>query len=152
MKQAITIAAALAAVAVATPAHAGAAGVCIQRDTNKAGNEYDSEYFLRNGASPNVNGFDALDAAKEDHRNSYPNSKPYCRHNGNDFAKGGGYFVLIQTGRKKDVQGAHMNRWALGFGINREMAIVDAKKELARRDPLWRDDTHGFTITEEDKI
>lgn len=130
---------------ISSKAHAGAVALCIEKSKNIVGNYYDSEYFLRDGKSPNVNGYTALKAAKEDHRKSYPNSVAYCRHNGSKF-QNGGYFVVIKSGRTKDLDGGHHNRWALGFGANRYYAIRDAKAELRRRDPLWSESRHKYTI------
>lgn len=146
---------ALSAVAVATttaqPAHAGAVALCIEKTKNSAGNDFDSEYFLRHGKSPNVNGFTALRAARQDHRKSYKSSTPYCRHNGRKLADGG-YFVIIKDGRTKDFGDAHYNRWALGFGKTRAEALADAKKELWGRNSPLLEKKYGYKIEEEDKI
>ncbi len=149
----------LGAVALATttaqPAHAGAVAICIQKEKNKAGNSYDSEYFLRHGKSPNVNGYVAWRAARKDHRESYPTSRnpkpPYCRHNGYTLADGG-YFIIIKGGRDKDHVGEHYNRWALGIGKTRADALADAKKELRLRDRSWNLKKHGYEIEEENAI
>ncbi|MDN3647170.1 hypothetical protein QWY75_13235 [Pontixanthobacter aestiaquae] len=152
MKKLLTIAAAVGVMTLSTQAQAGAAAVCIEKDTNSAGNSYDMEYFMRWGKSPNVDGFTALRAAKRDHKRNYPSSTPYCRHTGTEKFKDGGYYVLIKSGREKDSAGAHMNKWALGFGIDRTQAIIDAKKEMRRRDSLWVERTHGYEIDDEDEI
>ncbi len=145
---------ALGAVAMATissQAHAGAVAICIEKSKNKAGNYFDSEYFLRHGKSPNVDGYIAVKAARQDHRESYKSSTPYCRHNGKSIANGG-YFVVIKDGRKKDHAGAHYNRWALGFGTTRAAAIADAKRELWGRSATLMAKIHGYKIEEENKI
>ncbi|MXO91131.1 hypothetical protein [Pontixanthobacter aquaemixtae] len=152
MKKLLTFSATLAAMIVSTQAHAGAAAVCIQREKNVAGNTYDSEYFTRHGKSPNVDGFTALRAAQRDHKNSYPNGTAHCEHTGTEKFKDGGFFVLIKSGRVKDVNGAHMNKWAFGFGIDRTQAIIHAKKQLSRRDPNWNERTHGYEMAEEHEI
>ncbi len=141
----------IALATISTQAHAGAVALCIEKSKNLAGNYYDSEYFLRHGASPNVDGYVANRAARRDHRKSYDNSTPYCRHNG-DKLQDGGYFVVIKGGREKDHEGAHYNRWALGFGLDRKAALKDAKAELRRRDWSWVERKHGYEIAAEDKI
>ena len=151
MKNIIISLAALACVAIPVQAHAGAVAVCIQKEKNRAGNYYDSEYFLRNGKSKNVDGFVALRAARADHRESYDSGTPYCRHNGSELSQGG-YFILLQGGRKKDSDGAHYNRWALGFGKDRAAALSDAKNELRGRDSYWDEAKHGYKISDEDEI
>ena len=152
MKKLIISAALLTGLAIpAQAAQAGAVAICIQKEKNRAGNYYDSEYFMRNGKSKNVDGWVALRAARNDHRKNYPGEKPYCKHNGDQLSQGG-YFVLIQGGRKKDADGAHYNRWALGFGKNRAEALKEAKKELRLRDWSWSESKHGYKISDEDEI
>jgi len=150
-KYLVVLGAVALAVTTAQPAHAGAVALCIEKEKNKAGNSFDSEYFLRHGRSPNVDGYTAWRAAREDHRKSYKTSTPYCRHNARTLADGG-YFVVIKGGRKKDYAGEHYNRWALGFGKTRAEALTDAKKELGRRDWSWVEKKHGYSIEEDDEI
>lgn len=135
----------------AQAAQAGAVAVCIQKEKNVAGNYYDAEYFTRHGRSRSVNGYDALRAARRDHQKNYPGEEPYCKHNGDKILQGG-YFVLIQGGRKKDNRGAHYNRWALGFGKDRTEALKEAKKELRLRDWSWSESRHGYKIAQEDRF
>ncbi|MDN3647171.1 hypothetical protein QWY75_13240 [Pontixanthobacter aestiaquae] len=133
-------------------AHAGAAAVCIEREKNSGGNGYDSEYFVRWGKSPNVDGATALRAAKRDHKKSYPNSIPYCYDSGSSKYPGGGHMVLIKSGRIKDGAGDHYNRWTLGVGTTRQEAISDAVFQMQQRDGVWSHGTHGYTIEEEHEI
>ncbi len=152
MKKTLTIAATIAALAFSTQAQAGAAAVCIERDTNRAGNLYDSEFFMRWGKSPNVDGYIAVRAAKRDHKRTYPNGTPVCWHTGNEKFADGGYFVLIKSGREKDGSGAHMNKWALGWGIDRTQAIIAAKRQMTKRDPIWKERVHSYEISDEGEI
>ncbi len=151
MKKILVSLGALIACGLAAPAaQAGPGAICIEREKNKAGNYYDSEYFARYGKTRSVDGFAALRAAKADHRKNYKNSRPYCRHNGKDAIKHT-HMILIQSKRDKDQDGAHMNYWAVGFGTSRAAALRNAVEELKDRDPHWRSSI-GYKITEENDL
>jgi len=150
MQKYIYVLGAIAMATISTQAHAGAAAICIEKTKNSAGNWYDSEYFVRYGKSPNVDGFVAQRAAKQDHRKSYKTGTPYCRHTGTNF-KDGGHMIVLKSNRTKDSAGAHWNKWALGFGKSRGDALESAMKEMRRRDSRWRT-THGFKIVEDHPI
>ncbi|MXO91130.1 hypothetical protein [Pontixanthobacter aquaemixtae] len=152
MKKLIFAVTVVGALSLSAPAYAGAAAVCIERDTNSAGNGYDVEYFARWGKSPNVDGATALRAAKDDHKKTYPNSTPYCYDSGSDRYPGGGHMVLIKSGRTKDGSGGHYNRWTLGVGKTKQAAINDAIYQMRQRDGVWLRSTHGYTIIEDHEI
>ena len=143
----------IACVATGEHAYANGVAICIATKANSSYLIYtDVEYFLRYDREPEATGWDARRAARQDHDAKYgPRTRPACRSSGNSFTEGG-RFVVVKGGRMKDALGGSYTRWALGFGPTCEDALDDALKVLRRRDRLWVESKHGYSVVEQGRF
>jgi len=140
----------VACVGVGERTHANGVAICIAMGINATYlRDTDLEYFLHYDHGPESTGWDARRAARQDHDAEYGRrSRPSCRSSGTAFTDGG-RFVVVKGGRTKDALGGPYTRWALGFGATCEDALDDALKVLRRRDRLWVESKHGYSVVEQ---
>ncbi len=146
MKKILISITALFIMSLPSVSHANGAAMCVAMEKNSNNVRIDKEYFIRYGGGSDTTGYHADTKAREDFREKY-SSTPSCRNSARKFMNGG-YFVIIESGRKKDYSGAYYNRWGIGFGNTRAEALIDAKKHLSNRDWGWNERKHGYKVDE----